>query len=281
MPPETLTGDLTALEAPTKPEPNALVAPTRFVVVNGLRCAVYGAGMARYVGLHGWAGTHDTFSRFAHALPPGEALVAVDLPGYGESESPRHFDIAEQGEHVAATIKVLIDRDLVAPKFTLIGTCSGAIVATYAEQHLTRRIERLVLSEAFAYVPLYFRLFTLPVIGPLLYWMVFDNPVGRWITKTVLGEQPEGTDLTASFRTTSRRTAVGTMRALAEIDYRSLASLRTPVTLLHGSDTFNAVRDSQGLWKEIWPHADVRQIDGSGHLLLEEKPQQALEVIAG
>ncbi len=120
----------------------------------------YGKGSRLIVGLHGWNGDHRTFEPLARLLPERFSLLACDQPGFGGSPSVERWTL----DSVAAP---LIEDLREQPKFRLIGSCSGAVVALRIAVALVPKVERLILVDPFLYAPWYFRLFTWPLLGSL------------------------------------------------------------------------------------------------------------------
>src|SRR5262245_37234101 len=119
----------------------------------------YGSGSRVYFGLHGWSGDYATFEPLAAYLPAGVALYSADLPGYGRSPAPRRWELSDITDEIERAIAA------VDSPVTVIGNCSGAVFALLAAERLEGRIDRLILIDPFAYLPLYFRIFLHKRIG--------------------------------------------------------------------------------------------------------------------
>lgn len=75
----------------------------------------------------------------------GRGIVALDLPGYGDSTAPAGFGfrMREQADVVVAVIRALaLDR------VTLVGHSMGGTIALLASDALAARLEAIVLAEA-------------------------------------------------------------------------------------------------------------------------------------
>lgn len=236
---------------------------------------IYGQGERVIVGIHGWNGSHQTFAPLEPFLPADTRLIAVDLPGYGRSTSPTHWTLDSIADAILSTIESL------APgrSFTLLGSCSGAVVGLFVGRHGAGRVDHFVILEPFAYVPLYLRIFVFPFFGRLFYWSTFANPLGRWLTNTVLaGKRRDDTDMMASF---SQGSPWVPHRYLFLFDQipgaHAFEDLTMPKTLILGEHTFAAVRDSVSHWSNVWGHCRVEEVADAGHLILDEAP----EAVAG
>jgi pimeloyl-ACP methyl ester carboxylesterase len=237
----------------------------------------YGSGSQVYFGLHGWSGDHATFEPLAAYLPAGVALYSPDLPGYGHSPAPRCWELAEITDEIARAI-AKIDSQV-----TVIGNCSGAVFALLAAERLAGRIERLVLIDPFAYLPLYFKIFLHKRIGRYAYYSTFANPLGRWVTNLSLSRhRTANTNLTESFASVSHDVAYRYLALMGEIDDVSRFSrMRLPVDLIYGARTFGAIKKSIALWRNVWPHAICHELAGAGHLPIQEATRQLSEIIFG
>jgi pimeloyl-ACP methyl ester carboxylesterase len=237
----------------------------------------YGQGPVRHLALHGWAGTHSTYAAVAGSLPQGQSLLAMDMPGYGRSLDPDQWSLEGLAQSVASRLEGRVETPC-----TLVGNCSGAIVALLLYQASPQWFDRVILVEPFAYTPWYFGLFLWPLLGRLFYWSTFENPLGRWITDRAMRDQSaQGEDLASGFLETRGFVALGYLRLLASLRQPGrFASVDAPVTLIYGDRTLQAVKDSVQTWRQVWPQAQVHRLEGAGHLLLQEKPGQAAALLA-
>jgi pimeloyl-ACP methyl ester carboxylesterase len=228
-----------------------------------------GVGPVEVVLLHGWGGSHATFHALAGELSARVGVLAVDLPGYGNSDPPTIYDIEDIARDVAAAVSPHLQAPVV-----LLGTCSGAVVAAAVEPLLRERVRAMVLCEPFAFVPWYLRLFIWPILGAFFYWVTFSNPLGRFLTDKSLADRgPDGAALTASFATTRPAVARGWLKMLDRVgNPRRFAGRTSTVDLLWGRRTFRAVVRSIAQWRAVWPGALEQEIDSAGHLLVEEAP---------
>jgi len=126
----------------------ARVQPTsKFVIVNRLRVHYleWGtAGMPAVVCVHGYTGSAQAFNSLARHLQDRFHVLAMDVPGHGESEwSPTGaYAYADQAGDLAA----FVDR-LELLRFALIGTSMGGIIAmTYAVDH-GERLNAFVIND--------------------------------------------------------------------------------------------------------------------------------------
>lgn len=235
-----------------------------------LESKIFGTGHRLFVGLHGWGGNADTFAPLEPWLPDDARILSISLPGYGSSLKPDVWSLT------AVTDSVLSVMSEIDEPYTLIGNCSGAIFGMLAALQLpSQKIQRMVVIDAFAYMPWYLELFVWPVVGPLFYWSSFANPIGRWLTQKAFEDtKRERADMTASFATIDHGVTYEMLKLLSKVgDYRQFQGLCMPIDIVFGRHSFQAIHHSARLWSRLWPHAQVCCLEGGGHLLLEEETE--------
>lgn len=236
----------------------------------------YGSGPTVLVGLHGWAGDHRTFEPLQPFRPDSISFWGLDLPGYGQSPAPTVWTLDGVALQVADELK-----RLGLNRLTLVGNCSGAIVGLHIARKMREKIDRLVMIDPFAYMPWYFKLFLRGEFGRRAYDATFASPLGRALTNGALQNKRTGqSHLTSSFAEVDHETVYRYLRMLdANNDFHQFADVDVPITLIHGEKTFAAVKRSIDLWTILWPHAERFELQGAGHLPIEETPQQLAAIL--
>jgi pimeloyl-ACP methyl ester carboxylesterase len=148
---------------------------------------------------------------------------------------------------------------------------------------MRERIDRLIMIDPFAYMPWYFKLFLRGQFGRRAYHATFASPLGRALTNSALQhKRTVDSHLTSSFAAVNHNTVYRYLQMLDEnSNYRQFADVDVPITLIHGERTFAAVKRSIDLWTTLWPHAERFELQGAGHLPIEETPQQLASLIFG
>jgi pimeloyl-ACP methyl ester carboxylesterase len=233
----------------------------------------YGSGTDVYVGIHGWGGSHRTFTPLAPYVPPSASLLAIDLPGYGRSSWQPVQSAAGIAEQVDAFVAALP-----GPRVTLVGNCSGAILSLLTR---TAAVSRLVLVDPFAFLPWYFKVFVHPTFGPMAYHSAFANPAGRWLTNLSLkNRRTADTDLTGSFRNVDHAVSLRYLELLAAVDgIEQFRRIDGPIDIAYGARTFQAVKQSVVQWQALWPHARTYSLQSAGHLPIAEAPADLARII--
>jgi pimeloyl-ACP methyl ester carboxylesterase len=238
----------------------------------------HGRGPRAYFALHGWGGDRRTFAPLAPLVPDAASLYAADLPGCGDSKRPREWTVDAVVKEVVGAV-----REVGATDVTLVGNCGGAVFALLAARELGGRVARVVMIDPFAYLPRYFRLFNAGEFGRRAYAATFANPVGRWLTNQSLrGRRAGAGDLTASFAEVDHEAARRYLALYEEVGgVEVFRGFGAPVDIAYGERTFGAVKRSLALWREVLPHARVRELKGAGHQPLVEASAQVSEVVFG
>ena len=236
----------------------------------------YGSGEKVYFGLHGWGGDHSTFAPLIKHLPEGAIFYSADLPGYGKSPAPQEWTLASLTSEIVAAIEKIN-----AQRLVLVGNCSGAISGLFAAQVLQDHIERLVLIDPFAFMPLYFRVFVNPNFGKIAYYSTFANPIGRWLTNISLkNRRTEKSDLTTSFRRVDHEATWQYLNLLAQINsLEQFSDLKMAIDILYGERTFKAVKQSIPMFQGVWSQAQAAELKGAGHLPIVEAAEQLSRIV--
>ncbi len=239
-----------------------------------MRTERWGRGPRQFVGLHGWNGTRETFAPLAGLLPEDVTFRGLDLPGCGESAPPLQWDMGSVIGEIA--------RELDGPT-TLVGNCSGAILALLLAERAPAWVERVVIIDAFAWWPWYFRIFLEPHIGRYAYFSTFANPLGRWLTNASLGsKRAAGTDLTRGFARADHESIYRYLLLLRDAgNAENFKDLAMPIDIVYGAKSFAAVRQSAYTWAGMWPQARTFALHNAGHLPILEAAQQVREILFG
>jgi len=224
----------------------------------------YTKGDRVYLGIHGWGGDHREFAPLAAGAPPGARVLSVDLPGYGRSPMEPGWTLPDVG----AALGEILARE---GGGTVIGFCSGAILALLAARARPAAATRIVVLDPFGYLPLYFRLFTWGAAGAFAYRWTFGGSGRDLVNRILRRRQRINADFTASFERVNPDVALAYLRGFASLGplEQEGADVRAPIVVVYGERTFRAVRRSVERMRRLWPAARVECLRGAGHLLTE------------
>ena len=263
------------------------------VLVEGLESASRGDPVVMIHGVGGWAENWDEV--MGPIADAGHRAVAVDLPGFGESESPgrvRHF--GPRGAFYPAFVRALLD-ELGIQTAHIIGNSMGGAVAYMAAVTMPERTRSLALLAAGGLgtdIPLFLRLATLPGVitlsrvfgregsaGEVLRTCFYDAariPPHMWAEaeKYGLASFPE---FVRALR--SGVTIRGVRRSLREHWMAAAPRYTGPVLVVWGREDavlpISHLADAKG----VFPQAEVTVIERCGHLAMVEQTDQFLAVM--
>ncbi|HZP95737.1 MAG TPA: alpha/beta fold hydrolase [Candidatus Limnocylindria bacterium] len=270
------------------------------VDVMGLRTRVLEAGDATngdpVLLIHGVGGWAENWREVMEPIAAsGRRAIAVDLPGFGESERPRrasHFDPAEP--FYARFVVALLDA-LGLRSVHLVGNSMGGAVAYMAAVTAPERLRSLTLVASGGLgtdIALFLRLATLP--GAIALAKLFGRPShGREVLRTcffdtsripeALYEEAERYGF-ASYPEFVRAlrsgvTIRGVRPALRSRWIERASRYRGPVLVVWGRE--DAVLPLHHLddAKSVFPQAEVRIIERCGHLPMVERPREFLDAV--
>lgn len=245
-----------------------------------IRFSRWGDFGPRVLLIHAIGLDHRSWRSIAPLLQDDFQLVAIDLPGHGESDKPAGADysLRSMGRRVIGFLDEIGWENCV-----LLGNSIGGGTALAAALHAPERIRGLALINSVglrAGLPLVGRLSGLPFVPllsrfapALLVRLGLEAVRGRWGSVT-----PERCDSSCRyFRSAEGRTAFFTaLRALYGVDLDAMAPLyatiRCPTILIHGTrDPLIRLTHAEKLAAAI-PGAELVPIPACGHFAQEEAP---------
>lgn len=96
--------------------------------------------------LHGFTGSTKTWDRVVKQLPSKIRVVAIDLVGHGETESPPHVARYAMEQQIEDLDDIFVQLEL--NQFTLLGYSMGGRVALSYAVRFPARVKKLVLESA-------------------------------------------------------------------------------------------------------------------------------------
>ncbi len=239
----------------------------------------YSEGSRVFLAIHGWGGDHREFAPLAAGRPSDARLLSVDLPGYGRSPPPERWDLRAIGAELGG----LLAREAGPDGGTLIGFCSGAILALLAAQARPAAARRIVMIDPFAYLPFYFRIFTWGAAGRAMYRSAFAGGAGRRVVNRVLRKrQNADADFTVAFERVNHEVTLRYLALFARLgSVAQFAGLPAKFDLIYGERTFAAVRRSIRMLRALWPEARAEALPGVGHLPMVKAARRIREIVFG
>ncbi|HET7627964.1 MAG TPA: alpha/beta hydrolase [Bacillales bacterium] len=231
--------------------------------------------------IHGYLSSVFSFRRIIPLLRETCSVVAIDLPGFGDSDKTKAFtySLANYGNFIH---KVL--NRLNIEKAVLVGHSMGGQIALHAARQAPSRVHKLILLASSGYLKPFDKKMIL-----LSYLPFFSVFVKRMFAKKnaeeVLHEvvnDPSIIDRLMIDRYVkplqSRsfyKAMVGLLRQHGgDLTSQQLRDIQVPVQLLWGKqDRIVPLSIGEQLQNDL-PNAKLHVINDSGHLLPEEKPEE-------
>ena len=246
--------------------------------------------------LHGCPFASFIWRRLIPQLAPTHRCIAPDLLGLGDTETPAGADWSLWAQ--AAAMLRLLDSVGVERAHVLGHDHGGAVAQVLAANH-PDRIDRLILTNAEAYDNWpsaeerpFVRITQLPLVGDLVLWLWSRRVVLRATLVSARAVQDsralsfEFVDLLARANLSDRRRRAKTKRFLAQqFDPRNnrvtldvLDGLRRfdhPTLLIWAeNDAHFGPQWGERLRREIPGAKRLELLPGTGHLLMEERPEE-------
>jgi pimeloyl-ACP methyl ester carboxylesterase len=233
--------------------------------------------------VHGYLVSHRCWEAVIEPLAEHFSVVALDLPGCGESEYPLHYPYTM--EALARTVAGFLD-GLGLSRVCVIGHSMGSAVGLTLAAHYPDRVDRLVAASPMAYpirFPLKGRLALLPGVGKLLFKKLYSKRDLRGYFRQQVYEDPRlPTDEMMDYlwecfnRPGGRDASYRGLQAMAHLE--ALAGIPSrvacPVQVVWAEkDRLVPRENAERLVREL-PQARLVSIAQSGHAPMEELPQE-------
>lgn len=219
--------------------------------------------------IHGAGGNHLHWPAALRRLP-GARVYAIDLPGHGRSDGPGRTAIEDYADDVVGFMD-----GVGLGQAILVGHSMGGAIAQTVALRYPERVAGLVLIGTGARLR----------VSPLLLEGILQNFQGvldlmdEWAWGP--GTPPE---LVERGRRMMARVAPqvlwGDFAACDRFDVRDqVGEIRAPTLAITGSED-RMTPPKFGLWlQEHIPNAHFVQIDGAGHMVMLEKPEQVAALV--
>ena len=267
--------------------------PGRFLSIGGQRVFYHRSGRGRPVVLiHGFAVSHWCFRHIIPGLAAGNDVIAIDLPGGGESDRPPPADYRYDAPAYMETVLGVLDA-LGLEKASLVGHSMGGGVALYTAARRPERVDRLVVIDPLCYpyrLPPEGRALLVPYLGPALFQALFSRPVVRnYMQRRVYRDPALATEEWVDY-IWERLNRPGGIQALhsslrfchePSVIARTVRAIRSPTLIVWGDgDKIFPASFGPRLRVDI-TGAELHIVRECGHAPPEERPDEVVKVVAG
>jgi pimeloyl-ACP methyl ester carboxylesterase len=240
--------------------------------------------------LHGLLVTHHAFRAILEPLAADRRVLALDLPGCGESDRPEP-DAADGYSlpWLAARVQEALGA-LGVGQCDLLAHSFGGAVAIELATSVPACVRRLVLVDPVIFpleLPLEGRMAVLPRLGPLLWKQLYRRAELRrylarvFSTPELLDERAVDVYWDRLGRGGGREAAHAMLLQMTRLDPTGerLARVEAPTLVVWGDrDTLMPVETGERLVR-LLPRATLRVVEGCGHAVPEERPDALLELV--
>jgi pimeloyl-ACP methyl ester carboxylesterase len=269
--------------------------PGKFLNVGGTRVFYHRSGTRRgrsspVVLCHGFLVSHFGWRHILPGLAAEHDVIALDWPGFGESDRPRPAEYRYDAVAFMETLLGLLD-GLGIERASLVGHSMGGAVAMYTAARRPERVDRLVVIDPLCYpfrVPLDGRIVLLPFIGEKIFKLAYTRSmVRRYFRNEVYRDASQVSEEWIDYvwerlnRPQGFDAAHAALRFVSNPDpiVKSVRAVRAPTMIVWGED--------DKLFPSSWAKRLQTDIAGSqtaiipvcGHAPPEERPKETLEII--
>ncbi|MBK6479952.1 MAG: alpha/beta fold hydrolase [Saprospiraceae bacterium] len=243
---------------------------------------IYGEGRATLVILHGLFGSSDNWQTFAKSIADRYQVITIDLRNHGLSPHDPEFDF----ECMAGDLQETFDT-LNLSKINLMGHSLGGKVAGYfALNHPSYLRSLIVIDIAPKSYPPHHELYFNAMLGLNLEEVTTRTQADHWLSKQITDA-----GIRQFLLKNLMRDDAGTFKWRFNLQalYRHYDNINIPLSSDHpfskpalfikGENSNYILPDDAVLIKELFTHAEVKQIDGAGHWVHADQPVRLKEMV--
>lgn len=237
------------------------------------------------IALHGAFSTRESFARVGHLLAPHFRFIAVDLPGFGESEKPAPIKYDYGAPAFAEAILDLFG-GLGLGRAHLLGHCLGGAVAVHLAARRPEVVRGLALIAPLVAIqgPRPLGWFSSPIVGGLLLRQLMGQTMFERFYRRRIRSSIDAEELSRHYELFSEPAArlalLSTLQSARDPRpfIAEVRRLRVPSLLVWGrDDQLCRVEQGRTLSREM-PNAGLSLLDG-GHCPHEESPTEVANIL--
>jgi pimeloyl-ACP methyl ester carboxylesterase len=253
-------------------------SPSRFAKLDGnkVHYESHGAGREALVFVHGWTCNLGFWSRQVPAFTNRTRVIAIDLPGHGQSDKPQ---INYTMDLFARAVDAVLT-DSGVDRAVLVGHSLGTPVIREFYRKYPKKTLGLVIVDGplrpFGDKKMMEQLMA-PLRGPN-----YKEAVGQ-LVEGMLGQNTTAelrAEIKNSMLNTPQYVAVSAMDGMIDESIWKEDKIKVPVLAIMAKSPFLPA-DAETFYREIAPNIEYKLWDGVSHFLMMEKPKEFNEAVAG
>ncbi|MCA1592752.1 MAG: alpha/beta hydrolase [Acidobacteria bacterium] len=252
-------------------------AQSRFAKLDGMRVHYEntGKGDEALVFVHGWTCDLNFWRMQTPVFAKNVRVIAIDLPGHGRSDKPR---VAYTMDLFARSLDAVL-RDAKVKRAVLVGHSMGTPVARQFYRKYPEKTLALVAVDG-ALRPFAARAAMEPFIAPLR-GENYKEVLGRMFDGMLGAQMPVARreEIKAASFSTPQYVAVSAMEGMADDSIWTKDQIKVPVLAILAHSPFWPA-DNEKLFREIAPDLEYKMLDGVGHFLMMDKPDEFNRALA-
>lgn len=226
--------------------------------------------------LHGWGSNIKLFQASIDLLQKGYKVVAMDMPGFGESEEPKEpWDVDDYVDFVLEFLK-----DYEFDRITLLGhSFGGRVIIKLCSRANPFEVERVILVDAAGVKPKKtFRQKIRQRIYKMTKW-IFSLKIVMLLFPDAL-EKLRKRNGSADYNAASPIMRQTLVRVVNEDLTHLMPNVKCPALLIWGTaDDATPLSDAK-IMEKLMPEAGLVTFEGAGHYSFLERQGQYLRVLA-
>ena len=241
---------------------------------NRIHYQSYGKGREALVLIHGWTCNLDYWRDQVPDFAKRSRVIAIDLPGHGQSDKPQ---VAYSMELFARAVDTVM-RDAHVERAVLVGHSMGTPIARQFYRKYPQKTLAIVIVDG--------------ALRPFGDKKLMDGFIAgfRGPNYKEAGKQMfagmAGPNLSAelkeriqaSFLNTPQHVIVSAMEGMAEDSIWGQDKINVPVLAILAKSPFWPA-DTEQFYRSVAPNLDFQMFDGVGHFLMMEKPKEFNEAV--
>ncbi len=236
--------------------------------------------------INGWFGSWFAFSRIIPLLSKDFRCLAVDLPGFGETEELRE---PHTSQNYARFLSSFLE-EMGLEKVVYLGASYGALVGIKFASLYPGRVEKLILQGVpdFKFLPRVVKKL-LGVLPENLSIKIFEMGKNRsYLIKKIVGLNPQlktwgqghGKRVAERLRRASARAGIETIGELLDFDLKTeVKKIKTPTLLIDGANVSLSFMKTSDRLRQLIPNSRLVLIEGASHTLPGQKPKEFAEAV--